>query len=143
MSAHRWIWVVVGAGLVGAAAFAWIGHKTRTGNDPGEVGSRAFQDVAEKAGIEFRMGFLAAEQGEQFKINLYDHGCGVAIGDFNGDGRDDIYFLNQLGANALYRNEGDLRFTEVTQESGKVGLADRICVGGAFADYDNDGDQDL
>jgi len=46
----------------------------------------AFQDVARESGIEFRMSFLPQEQGKTFKINLYDHGCGVSIADYDGDG---------------------------------------------------------
>jgi len=92
-----------------------------------------FQDLAEQAGITFRMQFLSQEQGENFKGNLYDHGCGLAIGDFDGDGFDDIYFLNQCGSNALYRNTGDGRFVDVTQEAG-VGLGDRVCAGASWAD---------
>jgi hypothetical protein len=101
-----------------------------------------FQEVASQSGINFRMHFLPNEQGETFKINLYDHGCGVAVGDYDGDGHDDIYFVNQLGPNALYKNKGDGTFVDVTQEAG-VALGDRICVGAVFADYDNDGRQDL
>jgi hypothetical protein len=88
------------------------------------------------------MAFLPNEQGEKFKINLYDHGCGVAVGDYDGDGRDDIYFVNQLGENALYRNNGDGTFTDVTHKAG-VGLGDRVCVGATFADTRNNGLQDL
>jgi hypothetical protein len=101
-----------------------------------------FQDRAMEAGLTFRMQFLAKEQGEKFKINLYDHGSGVAVGDYDGDGHDDIYFVNQLGPNALYRNKGDGTFVDVTKEAG-VALGDRICTAATFADYDNDGHQDL
>ncbi len=52
-------------------------------------------------------------------------------------------FLNQLGANALYRNRGDGTFEDITNAAGSVVLDDRIKVGAAFGDYDNDGDQDL
>jgi len=89
------------------------------------------------------MQFLPGEQGEVFKTNLYDHGCGVAVADYDGDGDDDLYFCNQLGPNALYSNDGKGNFADVTGQSGSVALPDRICVSAAFGDYDNDGDQDL
>lgn len=80
---------------------------------------------------------------EKFKVNLYDHGCGVAIADFDGDGHDDLLFLAQLGGNCLYRNRGNGTFEDVTTKAGPLALSDRICVGAAFGDIDNDGDQDL
>src|SRR5262245_33187018 len=101
-----------------------------------------FREAALQSGIRFRMAFLPEEQGEKFKINLYDHGCGVVVADYDGDSYDDIYFLNQLGENALYRNRGDGSFVDVTRLAG-VALGDRICVGAVCGDYDNDGDQDL
>src|SRR5215469_2669045 len=102
-----------------------------------------FHDVAAASGLDFRMNFLPGEQGEKFKINLYDHGCGLAAADYDGDGHDDLLLINQLGANALYRNRGDGSFQRVTDETSPLALVDRICVGAAFGDYDNDGDQDL
>jgi hypothetical protein len=102
-----------------------------------------FEERAQAAGITFRMNNLAGEQGgERFRINLYDHGSGLAVGDYDGDGRDDIYFLNQHGTNALYRNLGNGSFADVSAKAG-VALGDRVSVGATFADYDNDGFQDL
>jgi len=101
-----------------------------------------FEECAEYTGLRFRNTFLRPEQGENFKINLYDHGSGVAVADFDGDGHDDVYLLNQLGPNALFRNKGDGTFTDVTAGAG-VALEDRICVAAAFADADGDGDLDL
>src|SRR6266513_1415360 len=104
--------------------------------------SKGFQERAREAGITFRMHDLPKEQGETFHINLYDHGAGLAVGDYDNDGLEDIYFLNQLGPNALYRNSGNGSFVDVTAKAG-VGLGDRISVGATFADYDNDGREDL
>lgn len=102
----------------------------------------AFRELAQESGIAFNMKFLPGEQGQHFKINLYDHGCGVAVGDYDGDGHDDIYFVNQLGPNALYRNKGDGTFEDVTERAG-VALGDRVCVAATFADLTNSGRQDL
>jgi len=108
------------------------------------VRGAGFEDTTAKSGIEFKMAFLPQEQGLDFKVNLYDHGCGVAVSDFDGDGVDDLYFTNQLGPNALYRGRGDGTFEDVTAKSGAdLALADRISVAAAFGDVDNDGDRDL
>ena len=80
-----------------------------------------FQERAREAGIAFRMHFLPKEQGEPFHINLYDHGAGLAVGDYDNDGREDIYFLDQRGSNALYRNMGNGTFVDVTAATGAYG----------------------
>jgi hypothetical protein len=107
-----------------------------------QTGATRFRECATEVGLNWQMRFLRNEQGETFKVNLYDHGCGVAVADFDGDGLDDIYFVNQLGPNALYRNKGDGTFEDVAAAAG-VALGDRICTAATFADYDNDGLPDL
>lgn len=118
------------------------GDEGYTAGEVGAVGDRSggFRDALPQSGITFRMGQQLAER---FTISLYDHGSGVAVADYNGDGLDDVLFLNQFGENALYRNRGDGTFDDATSQAGPLTLADRVCVGAAFADYDNDGDQDL
>jgi hypothetical protein len=134
--------IVVTAALLTLSVTGYLLYSIRkTEPDPPRSGG-GFRDEAEIAGITFRMAFLPNEQGEKFKINLYDHGCGVAVGDYDGDGHDDIYFCNQLGRNALYRNRGDGTFEDVTEKAG-VGLGDRICVAATFGDYLNEGRQSL
>jgi len=68
------------------------------------------------------------------------YGQGVAIGDYDDDGFDDIYVTN-VGRNALYRNLGDGTFLDVTTEAG-VGDP-RWSSSAAWADLDGDGDLDL
>jgi enediyne biosynthesis protein E4 len=65
---------------------------------------------------------------------------GVATGDYDNDGWEDLY-VTCFGANHLYRNNGDGTFTDVTARAG-VGDS-RWSTGAAFGDYDNDGRLDL
>ncbi len=77
---------------------------------------------------------------------------GVAVFDYNKDGRPDIFFTNGANietlkkdspkySNHLYRNDGNGVFTDVTKEAGLTGTGYDICV--AVGDYDNDGYPDV
>jgi hypothetical protein len=66
---------------------------------------------------------------------------GVAAADYDNDGDVDLYVSNLGGGNVLYRNEGNLRFTDVTVAAG-VATADRGFPTWFF-DFDNDGFDDL
>ncbi|HEY1952890.1 MAG TPA: CRTAC1 family protein [Gemmatimonadaceae bacterium] len=132
--------IVLGAAVLVALIF--VGYVAFAGRGAGGKRGRGFEERAQQAGLDFQMHNLSNEQGEHFKINLYDHGSGLAIGDFDNDGRDDIYFLNQHGPDALYRNKGDGTFEDVTAKAG-VAMDGRVSVAATFADYDNDGYEDL
>src|SRR5436190_24030468 len=77
---------------------------------------------------------------------------GVAIFDYNGDAHPDIFFTNGANIatlkkddpkyrNRLFRNDGDRKFTDVTDTAGLAGTG--YDMGVAVADYDNDGHPDL
>lgn len=77
---------------------------------------------------------------------------GIAVFDYNGDGRPDIFFTNGADLatmkksspkywNRLYRNDGNGHFTDVTEQAGLKGTG--FDVGVAVGDYDNDGHPDL
>jgi len=74
-------------------------------------------------------------------IDIYGNN-GVAVGDFDGDGFDDLYICQPAGLpNRLYRNRGDGSFEDVTEKAG-VGVLDRTACA-LFADFLNRGRQDL
>ncbi len=82
-----------------------------------------FEDVTVKAGL----------QGTGYDM-------GVAVGDYDNDGYDDLY-VTGYGGNHLYHNNGDGTFTDVTQSSGTGGSG--WSTSAAWVDLDNDGLLDL
>ena len=82
-----------------------------------------FEDVTEKAGL----------QGTGYDM-------GVAVGDYDNDGYEDIY-VTGYGGNHLYHNNGNGTFTDVTQSSGTGGSG--WSTSAAWVDLDNDGRLDL
>ena len=101
----------------------------------------SFTDRQPASGIAFHHR-IVDDSGRHYRPNHYDHGNGIALADVDGDGRTDLYFVNQTGPNGLWRNAGDGQFADITEQGG-VALADRIGVTASFADLDNDGAPDL
>ena len=80
------------------------------------------------------------EVGVKAGVSDVGWGMGVAIGDYNNDGFEDIY-VTCLGPDHLFKNNGNGTFTDVTE---KAGVSDRRwSTGASFVDYDRDGDLDL
>src|SRR2546428_2960129 len=88
------------------------------------------------------VGFTNVLQGDAYLTNAVAHsGAGVAIGDVDGDGWQDIYLCSLQGPNRLYRNLGNWRFEEM--DIGEAACAGQLSTGATFADADGDGDLDL
>ena len=85
--------------------------------------SGEFEDVTEKAGL----------QGTGYAM-------GVAVGDYDNDGNEDLY-VTAYGGNKLYHNNGDGTFTDVTTKAGVAGSG--FSTSAAWIDIDNDGLLDL
>jgi tetratricopeptide (TPR) repeat protein len=74
-------------------------------------------------------------------IDIYGHN-GVSVADIDNDGFDDLYICQLAGLpNRLYRNRGDGTFEDITESSGLGILENSSCA--LFADFDNDGRQDV
>jgi enediyne biosynthesis protein E4 len=117
-----------------------------------------FSEVAQKVGIDFEQ----ANSATSNKYLLETMGGGVALLDYDSDGRLDVFFTNGARLedpmpagkapakadrkywNRLYRQNPDATFTNVTEKAGLTGMPqDRYDMGAAVGDYDNDGFPDL
>ena len=136
------------------------GGSAAPANVPGHAPARSaapasgprFEDVAVKAGIGFTYTF-----GDTTYDNILESsGSGVAVFDYDGDGKMDILFLNGRylegvsdptgrvyanARNALYRNNGDGTFTDVTEKAGVGGS--HWAMAATIADLDGDGLEDI
>jgi Tfp pilus assembly protein PilF len=93
-------------------------------------GHGRFRDVSLESGV-----------GEHF-----GKGMGVAFGDYDGDGRPDVFVANDTLPNFLFHNEGGGKFKEVALAAGVAYNGDGAatsCMGADFRDYDNDGREDI
>jgi enediyne biosynthesis protein E4 len=104
----------------------WLGHvqKHTTPRLYHNNHDGTFADVTHKAGLDIEM-----------------YGMGVAVGDYDNDGYDDL-FVTAYGQNHLFHNNGNGTFTEVTQKSGLLGPKE-FSTSAAWVDYDKDGHLDL
>ena len=93
----------------------------------------------EATGIRFTNVLSDAKAAEnQIRLN----GSGVALGDVDGDGLCDIYFCRLEGPNVLYRNLGNWKFEDITEQAG-VACPGQYSTGAVFADVNGDGFLDL
>jgi len=96
----------------------------------------------ETSGITFSNTIREDRQVNMLTYEYLYNGGGVGIADFNNDGRPDLYFTASMGPNALYLNEGGLRFRDVTAAAGVEGKG-RWSRGVAVVDINNDGLHDI
>ncbi|MEJ7637682.1 MAG: VCBS repeat-containing protein, partial [Singulisphaera sp.] len=125
---------------------AYIGLADSLATEPKAPSPFRFSDILEGSGIEFV--HTSGTTAERYFPTAF--GSGVAMLDYDGDGRLDLYFATntflppgkaETGPNKLYRNLGGGKFADVTTEAG-LDFAG-FCHGIIAGDLDNDGDPDL
>jgi hypothetical protein len=134
-----------GALLCTIALLAFLSKDPRIANAQPQASSIHFTNITDAAGIKF----VHFKGNNGMSINREEFGPGVCVADFDGDGWQDIYFVNGRDLynrgisvrNALYHNNGDGTFTDVTDKAGVPGTG--YGLGCVWGDYDNDGYPDL
>ena len=109
------------------------------------LGPIQFTNVTAAAGIKF----VHFKGNKGISINREEFGPGACVADFDGDGWPDIYFVNGRDlydrgisvTNALYHNNGDGTFSDVTEKAGVPGTG--YGLGCVWGDFNNDGFPDL
>jgi len=116
VNGNRWPWDTQGPASPGSALYR---------NDTAPGGAIRFTDISAGSGLETPF-----------------HGMGAAVGDYDNDGRPDV-FITAVGGARLFHNEGGGRFKDVTTTAGVGGKPDDWSTAATWFDLDNDGDLDL
>lgn len=95
-----------------------------------------------KTGITFKNQLREDTQNNILRYEYFYNGGGVAVGDLNNDGLDDVFFTGNMTGNKLYRNVGELKFEDITKSAG-VGGKNAWTTGVSMADVNGDGLLDI
>jgi hypothetical protein len=95
-----------------------------------------------RTGLHFSNILTSTPQFNMFRYMYFYNGAGVGCGDFNNDGRTDLFFASNQQQNKLYLNEGDLHFRDATNEA-RIPNDGSWSTGVSIADINNDGWLDI
>lgn len=102
-----------------------------------------FRNVpADSSGIHFANNLKHTDDLNIIEYLYYYNGGGVAVGDINNDGLEDVYLTGNQTADRLYLNLGDLKFKDITSEAGLI-MDNTWSTGVTMEDINNDGYLDM
>lgn len=118
------------------------GERSSGGDPPGpgsgtRPGTWRFKEVAERSGLRWRHAAFNPDGA----FDAYDHGCGVAAGDFDGDGHEDVLLLSQCGPAGYFLGRGNGTFRDRSHLLPPLGDGVRVAV--THGDFDGDGRVDF
>ena len=95
-----------------------------------------------KTGITFKNELIEDSKTNILKYEYFFNGGGVAVGDLDNDGLEDLFFTGNMTSNKVYRNLGNLKFEDLTKKSGLEGK-NTWTTGVSMADVNGDGLLDI
>ena len=124
----------------------WAGCAPQEQRAPDVAQQPLFQVLSpEKTRIDFSntLSERPTPHRNELLYEYFSNGGGVAAGDLNGDGLDDVYFTGNMTYNRLYLNRGDMVFDDITDAAGVAGRKNTWKTGVTMADVNGDGRLDL
>lgn len=96
------------------------------------------EQLSESTGIDFENTVIQDQENHVLNYPYYFNGGGVAVGDVNNDGLEDVYFSGNSVPNRLYLNKGNFKFEDITEKTG-TGAAEGWKTGVSMVDVNLDG----
>ncbi|MBN7810659.1 VCBS repeat-containing protein [Algoriphagus sp. H41] len=97
----------------------------------------------DSTGIHFTNQIQETAQANILTYQYFYNGGGVAVGDLNNDGLEDLYFTANQGQNKLFLNQGELKFRDITLATGTGGRDQAWSTGAVIVDINADGLKDI
>ncbi|MGF2412942.1 VCBS repeat-containing protein [Ferruginibacter sp.] len=121
--------------------YCCINTSCTTENKP-EVSALFTVLTSDVTGLNFTNTLKPTPEFNMLKYMYYYNGAGAATGDFNNDGKIDMFFASNQGQNSLYLNEGKMHFKDVTKEA-QIPTDGGWSTGVSVVDINNDGLLDI
>lgn len=120
------------------------GCNSQEESSPIETGPKLFTLLPpDDTGVHFVNTLNESANANVMMYEYFYNGGGVAIGDLNNDGLEDIYFSSNMESNALYLNRGNMKFEDITAPSGTAVRNGPWKTGVSMADVNGDGKLDI
>ncbi|TSD66715.1 RNA-binding protein [Inquilinus sp. KBS0705] len=129
------------AGVLIAQLFACTNKKPSTEAEPANTLFKLLP--AEQTHVDFANTLTEGLNTNVLMYEYFYNGGGVAIGDVNGDGKQDMYFTGNMTDNKLYVNKGNMQFEDITNVAGVAGRPGPWKTGVTMADVNGDGKVDI